>query len=320
MNYLKYVWIAVLCSCVHQPEDSADHEIFVKPKGSLQVERSKASATFAGVQVVVEPSLKSSEFSFLVRKPHRMDLMDDLIDIVVDSAMLKVNYTNGTIYISKQPKYQPQRSQHRRRAFSLASIRDSLGVMVSSNGMKSYSCNGFFIDSRHFVSNHHCLVGSEPCDGIQITASNRKVFSCKKIIGTDQEMDYVVIETNRPRSAKNQFLEFDTKLYSFEQTDKLWVVSVRDNMELVSPCSALGNGISTNAGVLCSSQKGCRLASLLSQCSNRTIALGDSGSPVLNSKGEVIGLLWGYVHGGEKNLPAFVPSRLLKQEFKNMDI
>lgn len=161
---------------------------------------------------------------------------------------------------------------------------------------KSSFCSGFMVGKNTLVTNNHCLDSAEDCKNTYIAIYNGYSYEqtkCKKIISTKQDykakdprraVDYTVIETEDEFEGKTFTLSADKALAGDEVT--AWVID-HTGLDLQKPNVFESRITEFN----CKAQSQSWHASLLlSKC---PVVEGNSGSPALNSAGEVIGVIWG---------------------------
>ncbi|WP_165931727.1 S1 family peptidase [Pseudobacteriovorax antillogorgiicola] len=266
--------------------------------------------------IKVSPELRDLEFSFLVNAPSK-GFNSQKIDVLVDTDIVKTKFNkkSNVLLLSKEPNYSPQPINSTKKLFTFEQVQGAIGTLESSNSLDKKFCNGFFINERDFITNNHCLVSTKSaCPEIRISVQSNgeiKKYRCLRLIRTSEYLDYAIIRSNRLKNPKQPSLQVATTQFEYRSSDTLWIVTLRDKKKLISECKPFDNGLSSAASVLCDSSSNCRLTSFLDACNGRVVISGDSGSPILDSKGRVIGLLWGAVSGDKVKLPAYVPSRLI---------
>jgi V8-like Glu-specific endopeptidase len=148
-------------------------------------------------------------------------------------------------------------------------------------------CSGFLASSNRLVTNHHCLSLQEQCENTYVSVFNGNTFEvakCQTIISAeydgkplkDKGVDYSVVELDRHIRTASVFemAKFVPKI-----GDKLtaWVV---DHVDLFT-------GRITELSCTLSNR------SNSFELENCPAIAGNSGSPIVNERGQVVGILWG---------------------------
>lgn len=147
-------------------------------------------------------------------------------------------------------------------------------------------CTGFLSGNNRIVTNNHCVANMDECRNTYISIFNGKTHEnvrCKKIIETKIDegslsmkgVDFTVLEIDVKVAAK----PLPVSRYRPYAGDILtaWVIdhkSLTDSRitELECVYQTLGNSI---------------------QLTNCPVIQGNSGSPLVNSYGEIVGVIWG---------------------------
>lgn len=156
----------------------------------------------------------------------------------------------------------------------------------------SSTCSGFLNSGDRVVTNNHCVATAEECKNTYITIYNGHTYEsvrCRKILTTKVDVgplknksnDYSVLEIDR---------RLEINALPISQTDpqlgenlSAWVI---DHLSLNSARVTELNCTYTKKAY----------SLQLSYC---PVIQGNSGSPLLNSYGEVAGLIWGSTVGDE---------------------
>jgi S1-C subfamily serine protease len=158
--------------------------------------------------------------------------------------------------------------------------QDPFGQSVSGTQTGS----GYIIDTDgHIVTNNHVVDGAT---SLKVTYSDGRQVDAT-VVGTDAFQDVAVIKVNGPVPATVAFGDSS---------------QVRSGDSVVAIGSALGefhnsvtNGIVSGTDRSLDTGQGYRLANLIQH--NASISPGNSGGPLLNDKGEVIGMNTAVVRG-----------------------
>lgn len=159
-------------------------------------------------------------------------------------------------------------------------------------------CSGFMVNQNTLVTNQHCIGSQSICDNTYVAIYNgysyqqTKCLSVKQIIGDNLDPDdpRKVLDVAIVKVADNFYGKtFKVSSSRPHANDKLsaWVV---DHTGLDSSIEAnLFESRITQFHCYVSSQTE-RRSMMLSNC---PVIHGNSGSPLLNQSGEVVGIIWG---------------------------
>lgn len=137
--------------------------------------------------------------------------------------------------------------------------------------------SGFFISKNRIVTNYHVIEGA---DKIQITTNKNKKYEIKRIVGYDEKLDIAVLEIDE-KNASLTISPSDT--------------GVGENVyALGSPLGLTGtmtNGMVSTASRIFDNEDFIQITASISK--------GNSGGPLVNEYGEVIGINTLYINGGQ---------------------
>ena len=148
-------------------------------------------------------------------------------------------------------------------------------------------CTGFMVGTNYLVTNHHCISTENECDSTYVSVYNGDSYEtakCRSIVSAEDNgpsldnkaIDYSIIELDHHLTTASFFSLANSRPSSGQELTA-WVVDHKD----------LFSGRITELECRLES----RLPSLeLSSCPS---ILGNSGSPVVNERGDVVGVLWG---------------------------
>ena len=169
----------------------------------------------------------------------------------------------------------------------------------------SYVCSGFMVGPNTLVTNHHCISTIEQCRNTYIAIYDGSSYlqtRCKSIIESQEDyadendphrkIDFVVIET--VDSYFGTTFELSPSQAQVGDTITAWVV---DHIGLDRPLASEQNPYEARI-----TEFSCKVMNqtdsdslVLETC---PIIYGNSGSPILNSLGQVVGVIWGATEAG----------------------
>jgi V8-like Glu-specific endopeptidase len=162
---------------------------------------------------------------------------------------------------------------------------------------KSRLCSGFLISENKFMTNNHCLSTQKECDDSVISIFNgagAEIVGCKSVIISKSDsrrtefrsQDFTILELKK----RMNITPFRLSPNSARVGDNLnaWVVDQMDafNARITQLDCLYGQESRSMVLVNCPAIQ------------------GNSGSPVVNSQNEIVGILWG---GSENDLDEKVP-------------
>ena len=165
-------------------------------------------------------------------------------------------------------------------------------VMEDGNGQPLSLGSGFFIRNGQVATNLHVVAGASR--GYAKLVSQKTKYDIEGITAVDSERDLVILKISAP----------DAQVISIDDSDRV---------QIGSPIYAVGNprGLEgTFSQGIISSIRMVGTEKLLQLTA--PISPGSSGGPVLNEKGQVIGVSVATFRGGQ-NLNFAIPSNYLKK-------
>lgn len=186
-----------------------------------------------------------------------------------------------------------------------------LFIVDRNDSEKSKLCSGFMVSETVLVTNHHCVSSAKVCADTYIAVYNGYSYrrtKCKSILKTFEDIsdfrstgraqDYTVLKVTAPIYSR-PFRLAKTKVKINERV-VTWVV---DQIDLYD---------SRITELRCKKDKSNKHKSIvLSGC---PVISGNSGSPAINSRREVIGVLWGAANDGSIDEDTLLSKRRKKKD------
>ncbi len=163
-----------------------------------------------------------------------------------------------------------------------------LVIAYDDKGKEIGKGSGFFIRNGHVITNYHVLEGA---DSAEIKLGTGKVYSVERIIAADENADLIEASVNVPRTSIRSLVVSDT---TPKVGEKIVVIG-----------NPLGLEKSVSDGIVSAIRNDEQLGQVIQITA--PISPGSSGSPVVNLKGEVIGVISFLIRGGQ-NLNFAIPA------------
>lgn len=148
-------------------------------------------------------------------------------------------------------------------------------------------CTGFLTGTNQIITNHHCVSSDKQCASTYFSihvSGNYEVARCRRIISAkddgrplpEKAIDYSIIEMDR-HIRNTEVFKQSTSIPRLESKLTAWVI---DHISLFT---------ARITELRCTLKS--RIDSLeLANCASIS---GNSGSPILNQQGSIVGVLWG---------------------------
>lgn len=234
-----------------------------------------------------------------------------LISLIVSISCGKKDSSNSGKRITRISEAQIQ-SIMDNQVFECASIDDDgscpdgvsrLLILNEEDADTSGVCSGFMVNKTTLITNHHCVETETECQNTYIAVydgeNSYHQTKCKRIIQSEEDsaipndpnrkIDYTVMEV------EEEFLGETFKLAAEQAVDEAIVTTwVVDHTGLDDP--QVPNLFESRITEFeCTVEKQSPAQSLvLEKC---PIIEGNSGSPAMNTFGEIIGIIWGGTRG-----------------------
>lgn len=173
-----------------------------------------------------------------------------------------------------------------------------LFIVNKKNRNDSYYCSGVMIDKNTLLTNYHCINSQETCDSTYLAVYNghsyfqSKCLKVKKLITDHRDpddplkyLDIAIIKIKDDYYGGS--FKLATKRALPEDQVTAWVIDH----------TGLNSSTQTNPYESRVTQFNCKVSAQKERKSlvleNCPIIIGNSGSPVVNSAGEIVALIWG---------------------------
>lgn len=173
-----------------------------------------------------------------------------------------------------------------------------LMILNRNDAASSYVCSGFMVEKNILVTNQHCVSTAVECNNTYIaiyTGHGYQQTKCKRIIKAEEDyasagdprrqIDYAVLEVEDDFHG-NAF-NFAANRASAGDSVTAWVVD-HTGLDNVEDPNFLESRVTE---FNCRVQNQTESASLVLE--NCPVIHGNSGSPAVNTSGDIIGVIWG---------------------------
>jgi V8-like Glu-specific endopeptidase len=173
-----------------------------------------------------------------------------------------------------------------------------LFIIDKFNADASTVCSGFMVGPNRMVTNHHCVENTEICSNTYIaiyTSSGPVINRCAKVLESREDysdsneplraVDYAVIETKEVYNG--DFFQLAEIPAEVGDRATAWVVDHTGLDDPKSPNFFFSRITEFDCEV---DDPGERASLMLKNC---PVISGNSGSPLFNLDGEILGVIWG---------------------------
>lgn len=162
-----------------------------------------------------------------------------------------------------------------------------LFIVNQTDPNQSGLCTGFLTSSRRLITNAHCIPTQEDCENTYVAVyldGRTEIAQCEKLVKLYEDfqpleskaLDVAIVDLDKEITGI-QGLDYSSMLPARNQAASIWVV---DHLSLfIGRITELECILDRKSSSL-----------IFRRCAS---IAGNSGSPVLNSQGKVLGILWG---------------------------
>ena len=216
-----------------------------------------------------------------------------------DGRTLVSGSEDGTILLwdmAKQVQRQPKSyrlESHKAEPFIQTALNATVRLAVGDGDAQTPIGSGFFVDTRYIATNHHVIKGREQVSVKSV--GNQMEYTVEDIVVIDEKHDLAILRVSGP----------NPPILSLENSDE---IKIGETVYTVG--NPIGLEGTVSKGIVSSIRDfgdGPRIQI------DAPISPGNSGGPVLNETGKVIGVsVSGFQGTGVQNLNFAVPSNYLK--------
>lgn len=155
----------------------------------------------------------------------------------------------------------------------VAKYTSAILYIVNSNGFKSVQGSGFIVSSDGIaISNYHVFKGMDKTKS-KITFENGDTYGVKEVLEKSEEDDYIIFRLDCPSYKKFNYLKYST--VEPKKLEEVFTIGSPDGIGFIAE----------DGKIITVTEK--------EIYHNVNITHGNSGGPLINSKGEVIGITSG---------------------------
>ncbi|HXH29347.1 MAG TPA: serine protease [Bacteriovoracaceae bacterium] len=179
-----------------------------------------------------------------------------------------------------------------------------LMILNKEDADKSYVCSGFMVGPRTMVTNHHCIPDQATCENTYIVLYEGREYTqnkCKKHLKSNEDYHD---PNDRRRAEDYSIVEIEDTYYGTYFPAATEPLAAMENVTSWVVDHTGLDAVQSNpyefriTELNCNATRDPSFASLLLQ--GCPVVNGNSGSPVLNKAGSLVGVIWG-AYGLEKN-------------------
>ncbi len=182
--------------------------------------------------------------------------------------------------------------------FDVAHFGQAIGYLDIKSKKGLFNCTGFLDENENFITNHHCIENQVDCDNAVVTFINQEGtvdarYACSKLLATsvnDREgIDLSVLKLDGDLWGREHLRYADLTTQELNNGTEIFITKfnfatmtdgqIKPSLDVVR-CF----------GKVDSEQKNFWKTQIEYQDRPCAIKMGNSGSPFLNSRGEVIGV------------------------------
>jgi len=306
--FISILWLSFSCASLPKKEEIV---VFIKPRG-MDIGYPKKDKKLewdasGGISIKFPEEFRNKEKSIaIVVNKNLIDgvkpvytLLDRFGGLNIKSVEESANRTIVNLEISTMNDLQINLSKE---PMSLEQVN------IYHSPYEYNHCQAIYLHKKNiYITNNHCFSTADECNTAKVENLG-KSSTCKDILYTDPLYD-ITIFTTKTKFQPSHFIETNKG----KGHDNSMASIARDN---IACKRALNEGepniVVDQSGVI-------KIASFLSECSSQ-ITKGYSGSPVVDSENELIGLLWGFYElHDNRQLITYIPINYLENIFSHLE-